>query len=271
VVLPARVRKPRDKAKVETAVGIVSRYVLGSLRNRRFFSLDELNAAVRDCVEAINAKVMQRLGKSRNELFVTLDRPALKPLPTERYQYAEWKRCTVAPDYHVEVDGHYYSVPYRLLRESVDVRFTAATIEVLHKGRRVASHMRSPLKHKHTTMPEHMPSSHRRYAEWSPARMLREAGKIGPATTALFETIMKAKPHPEQGFRSCLGILSLLKSYGPERIEAAARRGNDIGARTYGSIKSILQNGLDRAYAREPAAESAPVQHANIRGRGYYH
>ena len=153
VVLPARVRKPRDKAKVEVAVQIVCRYVLGRLRNRRFFSLDELNAAVRDCVTAINAKVMQRLGKSRNELFATLDRPALKPLPAERYQYAEWKRCTVAPDYHVEVDGHYYSVPYRLLRESVDVRFTAATVEVLHKGRRVASHVRSHLEHKHTTTP----------------------------------------------------------------------------------------------------------------------
>jgi transposase len=271
VVLPARIRKPRDKAKVEVAVQIVSRYLLGRLRHRRFFSLPELNAAVRDCVTAINAKPMKRLGKSRNELFQALDRPALKPLPAERYQFAEWKRCTVAPDYHVEVDGHYYSVPYRLLRESVDVRFTGATVEAFHKGRRVASHARSHLKHKHTTTPEHMPSSHRRYAEWSPARLLREAGRIGPATTALFEAIMKAKPHPEQGFRSCLGILGLLRSYGPDRIEAAARRGNDIGAKTYGSIKSILQNGLDRAYAPAAAAEAAPVQHANIRGRGYYH
>ena len=177
----------------------------------------------------------------------------------------------MAPDYHVEVYGHYYSVPYRLLRESVDVRFTGATIEAFHKGRRVASHVRSPLKHKHTTTPEHMPPSHRRYAEWSPARMLREAGRIGPATTALLEAIMKAKPHPEQGFRSCLGILGLLRSYGPERIEAGARRGNDIGAKTYGSIKSILQNGLDRAYAPSSAAGAAPIQHASIRGRGYYH
>lgn len=271
VVLPARIRKPRDKAKVEVAVQIVCRYVLGRLRHRRFFSLDELNAAVRDSVTAINAKPMKRLGKSRNELFATLDRPALKPLPAERYQYAEWRRCTVAPDYHVEVDGHYYSVPYRLLRETVDVRFTAATVEALHKGRRVASHVRSHLKHKHTTTPEHMPSSHRRYAEWSPARLLRKAAKIGPATTALFEAIMKAKPHPEQGFRSCLGILGLLGSYGPDRIEAAARRGNDIGATTYGSIKSILQNGLDRAYAPTDATDAAPIQHANIRGRGYYH
>jgi transposase len=220
---------------------------------------------------AINAKVMKRLDKSRNQLFASLDRPALKALPSQRYQYAEWKRCTVAPDYHVEVDDHYYSAPYRLLRETVDVRFTGATVELFHKGQRIASHVRSPVKHKHTTTPEHMPSSHRRYAEWSPARMLREARKIGPATTALFEAIMKAKPHPEQGFRSCLGILSLVKSYGAERIEAAAKRGNAIGARTYGSIKSILQNGLDRAYAPTRPADAAPIQHANIRGRGYYH
>jgi transposase len=271
VVLPARVRRPRDKAKVENAVGVVSRYVLGSLRNRRFYSLDEFNAAVSECVAAINAKVMKRLNKSRNELFASLDRPALKPLPAERYSFAEWKRCTVAPDYHVEVDQHYYSVPFRLLRETIDARYTATTVELFHKGERVASHVRSRLAHKHTTLPEHMPSSHRRYAEWTPARMLREAGKIGPATVALFETIMRIKPHPEQGFRSCLGIISLLKSYGPERIEAAAKRGNDIGATTYGSIRSILEKGLDKASATSGASDARPIHHANIRGRGYYH
>jgi len=177
----------------------------------------------------------------------------------------------VAPDYHVEVDDHYYSAPYRLLRETLDVRFSDATVELFHKGSRVASHVRSHLKHKHTTTPEHMPSNHRRYAEWSPARMLREAKKIGPGTVALFAAIMKAKPHPEQGFRSCLGILNLVKSYGSTRVEAAARRGNDIGAKTYGSIRSILQNGLDRAYAPARAPDTAPIQHPNIRGRGYYH
>jgi len=271
VVLPARVRKPRDKAKVEAAVGIVERYVLGRLRDRSFLSLDELNAAVRDCVTAINAKVMKRLKQSRNDLFQSLDRPALKGLPAERYQYAEWKRCTVAPDYHVEVDGHYYSAPFRLLRETVDARFTDTTIELFHKCERVASHVRSRVAHRHTTIAEHMPSSHRRYAEWTPARMLREAERIGPATTALFEAIMKAKPHPEQGFRSCLGILRLEKSYGVTRIEAAAKRGNDIGATTYGSIKSILQNGLDRAFVQQGSPDTAPIRHANIRGRGYYH
>jgi transposase len=270
VVLPARVRKPRDKAKVEAAVGIVSRYMLGKLRNHRFFSLDELNDAARDCVTNINAKVMKRLNKSRNELFASLDQPALKALPTECYSYAEWKRCTVAPDYHVEVDEHYYSVPFRLLRETIDARYTDTTVELFHKGERVASHVRSRLVHKHTTLPEHMPSSHRRYAEWTPTRMLRDAGKIGPATIALFEAIMKAKPHPEQGFRSCLGIIGFIKGYGPERIEAAAKRCNDIGATSYGSIKSILEKGLDKAYAsKEPDVQ--PIHHANIRGRGYYH
>ena len=270
VVLPARIRRPRDKAKVEAAVGIVSRFVRGKLRDRRFFSLSELNDAVRECVTEINAKVMKPLKRSRNELFVTLDWPALRELPRERYQYAEWKRCTVAPDSHVEVDDHYYSVPFTLLRETVDTRFTESTVEVFHKGKRIASHLRSRLAHKHTTIPEHMPSSHRRYAEWSPARLLREAEKIGPATVALFAAIMKAKPHPEQGFRSCLGILSLMKSYGAERIEAAATRGNDIGATTYGPIKSILQNGLDRPF-NQNTPDPSPIRHANIRGRSYYH
>jgi transposase len=270
VVLPARIKKPKDKAKVENGVGIVTRYLLGRLRNRRFFSLAELNDATRECVMSINAKVMKRLNKCRNEMFASLDRPALKALPAERYSYAEWKRCTVAPDYHVEVDRHYYSVPFRLLRETVEARYTTTTVELLHKGERVASHVRSWITYKHTTLPEHMPSSHRRYAEWNPARMLHKAGTIGPATVALFEAIMKAKPHPEQGFRSCLGIIGLTKSYGPERTEAAAKRGNAIGATTYGSIKSILENGLDRAHAPS-TPDTPPIHHANIRGRGYYH
>jgi transposase len=271
VVLPTRIKKPRDKAKVENAVRLVSRYLLGKLRNRRFFSLEELNDAVRDCVTAINAKVMKRLNKSRNELFATIDQPELKALPAERYSYAEWKRCTVAPDYHVEVDKHYYSVSFRLLREIIEARYTDKTVELLHKGVRVASHARSYVPYKHTTLPEHMPSSHRRYAEWTPARMLHMAGQIGPATVALFEAIMKAKPHPEQGFRSCLGIIRLVDSYGPQRIEAAAKRGNDIRATNLGSIKSILEKGLDKAYAPSKVPDTPPIHHVNIRGRNYYH
>jgi transposase len=270
-ILPTRPRKPRDKAKVEVGVLIVERYVLARLRNRRFFSLFELNAAIREIVVDLNARVMRKLGVSRLELLETIERPALKELPSEPYQYAEWKKCRVAPDYHVEVERHYYSVPSRLIREQVEARITDRTIEIFHKGSRIASHPRSNVRHRHTTVREHMPSSHRRYAEWTPARMMREARKIGPATIALVHAIMKAKPHPEQGFRACRGILRLAHSYGSARVEAACRRGNDIGTTTYGSIASILKNGLDRAYAREPTPETPPIRHGNIRGTGYYH
>ncbi len=271
VVLPARVRKPRDKAKVEVAVLIVQRYVLARLRNRRFFSLVELNAAIRECMADLNAKIMRKVGKSRAELLATIERPALDALPPEPYRYAEWRRCLVAPDYHVEIDKHYYSVPSRLIRATVEARITDTTVEILHKGSRIASHARSPLPHRHTTITEHMPSAHRRYAEWTPARMMGAAAKIGPATIALVEAIMKAKPHPEQGFRACLGILRLEKSFGAQRLEAACHRGNDIGATSYGSVASILRHGLDKAYAQDSAPEGEPIRHANIRGRGYYH
>jgi transposase len=270
-VLPARIKKPRDKAKAEVAVQIVQRFVLARLRNRRFFSLDELNVAIRECVTDLNDRIMRKLGKSRRELLETIERPALKPLPAEPYRYAEWKRARVAPDYHIEIAGHYYSVPSRLIREVVEARITSTTVEIFHRRTRVASHAFSLVRNQHTTIAEHMPSAHRRYAEWTPARLMREAEKIGSATLALFEAIMRAKPHPEQGFRSCLGILRLAKEYGVDRLEAACRRGNDIGARSYGSIASILRHGLDRAYAQEKVPDGAPIQHANIRGQGYYH
>jgi transposase len=270
-VLPTRIKKPRDKAKVEVAVQIVQRFVLARLRNRRFFSLDELNAAIRECVADLNAKIIRKIGKSRRELLETIERPALKPLPAEPYRYAEWRRARVAPDYHIEIAGHYYSVPSRLIREVVEARITTTTVEIFHRGIRVASHAFSAVRNRHTTIAEHMPSAHRRYAEWTPARLMREAEKIGPATLALFEAIMRAKPHPEQGFRSCLGILRLAKEYGADRLEAACRRGNDIGARSYGSIASILKHGLDRAYPQEKVPDGAPIRHANVRGQGYYH
>jgi transposase/DNA replication protein DnaC len=256
-VLPARVRKPRDKAKVEVAVLIVQRFVLARLRNRRFFSLVELNVAIRECVSDLNAKIMRKIGKSRAELLETIDRPALDALPAEPYRYAEWKNCLVAPDYHVEIDKHYYSVPSRLIRATVEARITDTTVEILHKGNRIASHARSGVPHRHTMITEHMPSAHRRYAEWTPMRMMRQAEKIGPSTVALVEATMKAKPHPEQGFRACLGIMRLEKSYGAQRLEAACRRGNDIGATSYGSVASIPRHGLDKAYAQENARRAS--------------
>jgi transposase len=271
VVLPTRIVKPRDKAKVEVAVQIVERFVLAKLRNVTFFSLAELNIAIRECVALINAKVMRRVGKSRAELLETLDRPALKGLPNKPYPYAEWKRARVAPDYHIDIEDHFYSVPSKLIREIVEARITTATVEIFHKGNRIASHAFSHLRNRHTTIDEHMPSAHRRYAEWTPSKMMDKAAAIGPATVALFEVIMKAKPHPEQGFRSCLGIINLAKSYGPARVEAACRRGNDVGSTTYGSIASILKHGLDKAYAQPATPEAPPLLHGNIRGSDYYH
>src|SRR5215207_2277567 len=186
-VLPTRIKKPRDKAKAEVAVQIVQRFVLARLRNRRFFSLRELNVAIRECVADLNAKIMRKLGTSRRELFETIERPALEPLPAEPYRYAEWKRARVAPDYHIEIAGHFYSVPSRFIREVVEARVTDMTVEIFHRGTRVTSHAFSPVRNRHTTIPEHMPSAHRRYAEWTPARLMREAEKIGQATLALFE------------------------------------------------------------------------------------
>lgn len=270
-VLPARVRRPRDKAKVEVAVQVVQRWVLARLRHRRFFSLAELNGAIRELIADLNDRPMRHLGTTRRALFEALEKPALQELPAEPYAYAEWRRCRTGLDYHVEVYGHFYSVPYRLMREVIEVRITDKTVELFHKGARVASHPRNPRQHRHTTIAEHMPSAHRRHAEWTPTRLLREATAIGPSTLALVELILAAKPHPEQGFRACLGILRLVRAYGPERLEAACQRGLDIGARSYGSVQSILRNGLDRAYRPQPVPEELPIQHANIRGSGYYH
>jgi len=270
-ILAARPRRPKDKAKVEVAVQIAQRWILARLRNQRFFSLTELNAAIGVLVVELNARQMRGFGSSRAELFVEIDKLKLGELPDQPYVFARWKRCRVAPDYHIEIAGHYYSAPSKLIREIVEARITSATVEIFHKGQRVASHAFSAVRNRHTTITEHMPSAHRCYAEWTPAKMMSEATKVGPATVALFEAIMKAKPHPEQGFRSCLGIIGLTRSYGVTRLEAASRRGNDIGATSYGSIASILKHGLDKAYATEPAPDVPPIRHGNIRGSGYYH
>ena len=239
---------------MEVAVQVVERWVLARLRNRRFFSLAELNAAIRIELDDLNRRTMRHLGASRWARVDQQERAALLPLPPEPFQYADWKRCRVGLDYHVEIQGHWYSVPYRLAREAVDARVTDHTVEVFHHGTRVASHVRSPLRHKHTTTSEHMPNSHRRHADCTPSRLLREAERIGPATAGLLALILKAKPHPEQGFRACLGILNLVRSYGADRVEAACQRGIDIGARTYGSVSSILKNNLDRDHRHQPIA-----------------
>ena len=269
-VVPARPYRARDKAKVEVAVQVATRFIVAKLRNRQFFSLCELNAAIAELVAQINNRVSRHLGASRRALFEELERAALKPLPAEPYVFAEWKECRVGLDYHVEIDKHYYSVPHQLLREKVWARITARTIEVFHRGKRVAAHVRSSSNRKHTTVREHMPSSHRRYADWTPERLRRQASEIGRHTAALVEIILRERTHPEQGFRACVGILRLAKTYGRERLEAACGRALDIGARSYSSVNSILKNNLD---CRRPAmpADGPAIAHDNIRGPTYFH
>jgi transposase len=269
-VIPARPYKPRDKAKVEQSVLLAQRWVLASLRNRRFFSLAELNLAIADLVGALNARIMRAYGLSRAELFATVDGPALKALPAEPYVFAIWKHCRVALDYHVEVDGCWYSVPFQLIRELVDVRVADKTIEIFHKGGRIASHAKSLGRYSHTTIAEHMPSAHRRHASWTPARIMATADKIGPSAAALCSAIMTDRPHPEQGFRTCLGIVMLEKTYGQARLEAACQRAGLIKARSVSSVRSILQNGLDRAFL-DGEPEPEPLRHGNIRGRDFFH
>lgn len=270
-ILPARPRRPRDKAKAEQAVLLVERWLLGRLRNRSFCSLLEVNAALSAFLKQLNEeRPIRRLGKTRRQLLEEIERPALKPLPSEPYVFAQWCLRRVGIDYHVEVGDHYYSVPYRFARLEVEVRLTSRTVEVFLKGERIAAHLRMSGNHKHTTVPEHMPSRHRRYAGWTLDHIREEAAKIGPATAALCEAIITHRSHPEQGFRSCLGVIRLAKSHGADRLEAAAARALDIGARTYGSVKSILDNHLDRRTSKNSDPQTPPIPHANIRGPRYY-
>ncbi len=271
-ILPARVRRPKDKAKVENSVLLVSRWILARLRHHAFFSLTELNAAIRELLVRLNERPFKKLPGCRRTCFEQLDRPAMKPLPPGRYTYAEWKRARVHIDYHVQVLGHYYSAPYQLVRQEVDVRISAHTVELLLRGKRVASHRRSPLKGRHTTLAEHMPQAHRHYAEWTPQRLVRWAEASGPATAEVVATILGSRAHPQQGFRSCLGIMRLGTSYGAARLEAACRRALHLGATTYTSLRSMLEKGLDQQPRPPIAAESGePIAHGNIRGPEYYH
>lgn len=271
VVLPARIRTPRDKAKVETAVQIVERQILAKLRNHRFFSLEELNREIRRLLVELNHKPFQKLPGSRQSLFASLDQPALKPLPATPYEFAQWKKATVHVDYHVEVAGHYYSVPCRYIKKQLDVRMTATVIECFDRGKRVASHQRSQAQGRHTTVAEHMPPSHRQYQQWTPERFLRWATKIGPQTAQLTEKILAGRVHPQQAYRTLLGILRLGKSYGDQRLEKACARALVIGAVSFRSVDSILKNGLDNTAPAEETDPATPVAHDNIRGPLYYH
>ncbi len=270
VVIPARVAKPKDKAKVESAVFVAERWILAALRNHTFFSIVELNRAIAEKLRDMNNRKFQKMDGTRRSLYETLDRPALKPLPPSPYEYAEWKKARVNIDYHIEIDGHYYSVPYQLVKEQVEVSFTATAIEVLFKNRRVATHPRSYKRGAHTTLTEHMPKAHQKYLEWIPSRILDWAVKNGPNTRELASCIMENRKHPEQGFRSCLGIMRLVKRYSSERLEAACGRALLLKAYSYRSVESILKNNLDKQELPESPAAEEPIIHYNLRGKEYY-
>lgn len=271
-VVPARAARPRDKAKAEVGVQVVERWILARLRNRTFFSLAELNTAITDLRLELNQRPFKKLPGCRQSLFAALDRPALSPLPATPYAYAEWKLVRVNIDYHVEVGGHYYSVPYALVKQQLDARLTTHTVELFHKGKRIASHQRSPHKGRHTTTAAHMPTAHQHYAQWTPQRLIRWAEKTGGATAQVVESILASRPHPQQGFRACLGLMRLGKRYGDDRLEAACHRAVVIGSCSYKSIDSILKHDLDRQpLPGQPATTLSDLQHVNVRGPRYYH
>lgn len=272
-ILPARPYKPQDKAKVEAGVLLVERWILARLRHRRFLSLHELNAAVAELLLLLNDRPFQKLEGSRRSWFELIERPALKPLPAIAFEYAEFKRARISRvDYHVEFERHYYSVPHALVGEEVELRVTRTTVEVLYRNRRIASHLRSARRGGYTTVPEHMPAAHRAHAQWTPQRLIHWAGTMGVATQSVVTYILETKPHPEQGYRACLGMLALARTYGNGRLEAACARAMHLGAKSRKSVASILANGLDRQPLQHPLYDEASLPpHANVRGAKYYH
>ena len=269
-VVPARPRKPRDKAKVEAGVLIAERWILAALRKRTFFSGGELNQAIAELLVRLNERPFRKREGSRKSLFETIDRPALRPLPAEPYRYGEWDFVRVNIDYHVEFDRHWYSVPYQLTQCEVEVRATASTVEIFHRGERVASHARSHVAYHHTTLDEHRPKSHQRHLAWPPSRIVEWSATIGEATAQLVDRILHGKRHPEQGYRSCLGVIRLGDKYSHARVEAAARRALQLNVCTYRSLKAILENHLDGQAPEAPPEVRPPIDHPNLRGPGYY-
>ena len=269
-VVPARPRKPRDKAKVEGGVLIAERWIVAALRHRTFFSSTELNQAIRELLTGLNQRKFRKLDTTRARLFEEIDRPALKPLPHEAFRFAEWKTARVNIDYHVEVDGHWYSVPFHYIHDVVEARVGENTVEIFRAGRRLVTHVRSFLKGKHTTLAEHRPPRHQAL-EWTADRMIERGRLVGPATATLLEKILQSRPHPELAYRSCLGVLRLGQRHSAERLEAASRRALTLNACSYQSIKSILTTGLDRQPLEpSPSSPAHDTVHANVRGASYY-
>lgn len=269
-IAPARTGKAKDKAKVENGVLVTERWILAALRNFTFFSLRELNEKISELLEKINNKPFQKLEGTRRSHFELVDKPALRPLPQTPYEYAEWKKATVNIDYHVEVDGHYYSVPYKYRGQKVDIRITQKTVTVYKDGFRISSHIRSHLKGRHTMILEHLPRAHREYKQWTPSRIINWAKTLGENTARVVERVIEEREHPVLGYRSSLGIIRLEKSYGRDRLEAAAKRAVAFGTYSYKSIKSILEKGLDKKPLEEQINKTLPQNHENVRGADYY-
>jgi transposase len=269
VILPARVKKPRDKAKVESGVQIAQRQILAALRDQKFFSVAELNQAIRTLLNKLNAQPFQKLDGSRDGWFESLEKDQLLPLPTVAFELATWTKAKVNIDYHVAVDLHFYSVPYPLIHRQLDVRLTERAVELFLEGKRVAAHVRSHQRGKFTTLEEHRPKAHQRYLEWTPSRIVQWARQTGPQCARLVEHILESKPHPEQGFRSALGIIRLGRGVGTPRLEAACARALRLGIASYHSVKSILENRLDQQSEEPELPLNSPV-HENVRGQEYY-
>ncbi len=270
VVLPARAKHPRDKAMVEAGVQSVERWVLAPLRHRTFFSLADLNAAINERVAWLNTREFRGHQSSRHDLFVDLERPALRPLPATRYEFATWKKVTANIDYHIEYERRYYSVPYQLVRQRLDVRASAGVIEIFKGTRRVASHAHEYGSRLYVTDPEHMPASHRAHLEWTPTKLRQWARGSSGATGDFVEALLSSRPHPEHAYRACLGLMSLARRYGDDRLAAACARALLVGAISYTSVKSILAEGLDRLALPDATGVPAPSTHENLRGAGYF-
>ena len=269
VILPARPKKPRDKAKVETGVQIAERQILAVLRDQRFFSIGELNQAMAPLLARLNAQPFQKLEGSRDQCFDQLEKSQLLPLPARPFTLATWLKATVNIDYHVTVEKHFYSVPYPLVHQSMDVRLTATTVELFQAGKRVTAHPRSQQAGGFTTLEEHRPKSHQKHLEWTPGRLIGWAQTVGPNCARVVEHIFQNRPHPEQGYRSCLGIMRLGKAFGRHRVEAACARALHFGTCSYASINSILKSKLDAQALEQELPLASPV-HQNLRGSPYY-
>ncbi|HEX4216701.1 MAG TPA: hypothetical protein VIA06_25575 [Candidatus Dormibacteraeota bacterium] len=271
-ILPTRTAKPRDKAAVEVGVQVVERWVLAPLRNHRFFSLGELNQAIKEKLEEVNGRQFRGLPTSRRDLFEEIERAALRPLPATRYEFTEIRKATANIDYHVQFDDHFYSLPHRLVRQKVEVWATASTVEIYHRGHRVASHAREYGRRRYITDPAHRPASHRAHLEWTPSRLIEWAGTVGPEVAAVAEQILLSRPHPEHGYRACLGLMSLSRRYGSDRLAAACVRALAANAGSYTSVKSILSQNLDRLPPPSPQLSvlPPPPAHENLRGADYY-